>query len=817
MPKRSRSSHASLSCLVYSRGHGDLEEYHLRRIRRTLAEVSQLTSSDGRGSEPRFRSIARSIRKAPLGTLREWALSGAQDQQSRDANEWYWVQRFGHPLVDHISIQGLITLSSVYMKKLSEEEISSLTSNDLAVLAHSESPVARMIAAEHRAAPVESLERLARDSDPAVRTAVGHNPVTPAEVIHHMRSRSRSDQDASEIDRWRLELLWTELDHIPIDQEVALGIAVGYADFGDRADALRLALARRKHLPPDIAIALAGSRKISAEVASILAVDKDQRVRAALAVNRQAPVDVLLKLLADAQPTVRVAAASNPCVPEQARADLLMDKDREVRRGAVVNGWFSDEAILGLDSDSDSRQSLQERLALGSWAESAHVLRELARSPHPGTRAAVARHPNTPVETLLLLAIDEDDFVTRAVEEALSEDSVNSLYSDGYQLTPIWWYRRELDSAELLALAKSPNSRVRSAVAGRLVVNSRSLQENIDQMSTLRALAKDREPTVRGAAARNPRIHFEELLRLADDPNDQVQRCAAGAVAVWLQDLQSPTRPHENWLKGLKDIPASVPRQYGGHPDWDRLKIGAPRLGDVGMPSDAVQRLAGVMNPAVRTSVASYSGSYRSKIDPNALADVSPLSPGSLLILLRDPEASVRTAAFTNTGTAAVLVAASPGGPDEVLIGYARSSSASVRHAVAANTGAPSALLANLARDSVAAVRAAVAANLATPAEALGVLAADLSEEVLLALIANENAPQQFLEQQAHRNSDHERQSRLARNPRSPELVLRKLAYSQWVDVRAAVAGNPSTPAETLEILSLDENSAVRETAKRRM
>ena len=136
---------------------------------------------------PKTRGIQRSIRKMPEPALRRLAMKGPQDWDSRAANEWYWVRRFGHPLFDAI-ITGVFANRYLYAEEITEAERRGLTRDDLDVLARSPSPMARKVAAEHQSCPPEAAALLSEDYDAEVRKAVGHNPSTPAAVIDSMRS-----------------------------------------------------------------------------------------------------------------------------------------------------------------------------------------------------------------------------------------------------------------------------------------------------------------------------------------------------------------------------------------------------------------------------------------------------------------------------------------------------------------------------------------------------------------------------------------------------------------------------------------------------
>jgi len=730
----------------------------------------------------------------PEPALRRLAMKGPQDWDSRAANEWYWVRRFGHPLFDAI-ITGVFANRYLYAEEITEAERRGLTRDDLDVLARSPSPMARKVAAEHQSCPPEAAALLSEDYDAEVRKAVGHNPSTPAAVIDSMRSGIRRGAATDEIDEHRAKFLWMELDHVAPDHELALEIA--------RDPRFRYEDEHRRIL---------ASRRPSAAV------------RIALAENHATPSEVLLKLLEDSSGSVRAAAGVNSSLLESARLRVLSDKDEEVRRSVIVRGSFSDAVVQSWDNEPSSRGHLSTRLCAGPWIWGKHrdwdseaVLRALALSPHVETRAAVARHERTPIDVLEQLADDNAEWVRKWVEDALEEQVAHERYLGSLDLGYIWWYRRELDEAELAQLVQSDNPRLRKLVARRL-----------DDGLDLRPLVVDPDSSVRSSVASHPWIGFDNLIRLVEDPDEDVRRSAAAHVHRVLRVMREP-RPGKikNWLK-RQDLHPDIPQERGGRLDMQRVRLGNPRDRRPSWPDDALDRLARVENEQVRRMVASYSGSYDASMGkPNAALHDLSLSSECLAQLLHDSNADVRSEAMRNSGPAAVKVAADPDTPLEALIRYARSRASTVRCSVAANPATPRPVLANLARDPDVAVRRAVAGNQATPGDALTVLGEDhdgdqedRDKELVLELLGNPSSPAALLEREITRISYPfmwvERERRLARNPGSPEAVLSQLAFSKWADVREAVAGHPNTPRETLEVLALDEHGSVRRAATSR-
>lgn len=750
--------------------------------------------------------------------------SDRPDQQSRDANEWYWVNRFGHSLVDHYSFR-LIGLTSYYAGPLTEEEIGRLTPDDLAVLACSTSVTARTTAAYEATTPSRSLERLAFDSERDVRRAAGHNPSTPAAVLLRMPSRNSHGEENGEVSEHRLEFLWAELASVPVDRELALKVADGHY-----SDLYRVALTRKKSVPVDVLTRLAACFRLPPEAALELAENNHIQVRSSLAANESGkiPAEVLVGLAADAAPEVRVAATKNYNLPDDVLLRLLDDESPEVRHAVIVHGHLSDDVLQGLDGEGESRRSLQERLRSHKWSgyrlypedgeESprAALLRKLAGSPYALTRAAVAQNLGTPIDVLEELAGDTEEDVISAISYGLGYDTANRFVTGGYDFTTIWWYRRRLSKTEFSKLLNSPVALLRALGVAR---HGAFLKDDPELMSRL---ARDSAPIVRAAAATSPFISFLDLVELASDTEETVQQAASSSIIDWLRRQQEPHIPYEqrenfenNWLARMESVPDGVPELLG-KPSWNELSIGRIPVGWFWwlVGDEELEPLAKSGSIAVRAAVASYSGPHESR------SRSAHLTPKVLALLLRDEDSTVRERALRNTGAAAVSLAASSEAPAEALVHYARSSNPDLRRAVAANPLTPGPILANIVRDTEVSVRAGVAANLATPGEALIVLAGDQSEEVLLGLLSNENIPQAILEQQANRPADYwkdERHRRLASNASSPAHILARIAYSWSSEIRELVAMNPNTAVDTLEILAFDEHPHVRAAVEGRL
>ena len=151
-------------------------------------------------------------------------------------------------------------------------------------------------------------------------------------------------------------------------------------------------------------------------------------------------------------------------------------------------------------------------------------------------------------------------------------------------------------------------------------------------------------------------------------------------------------------------------------------------------------------------------------------------------------------------------LAQNPACSHDVLARLAVSPSPDIRTAVAANAGCPPRMLAALADDDMTLVRSKTASNPSTPSNALRCLAADRDARVVHAAAANPSCPPDDLARLASSDDTNIRVA-VAANPTCPPTALAVLGYEGPHSagphtITARVAGNPSTPADTIKQLA---------------
>jgi hypothetical protein len=149
---------------------------------------------------------------------------------------------------------------------------------------------------------------------------------------------------------------------------------------------------------------------------------------------------------------------------------------------------------------------------------SASRLRELAQNPCEIVRRRVARHRNTPGETLLALLDDQDCWVAwnLAQNKAASAELLDELVSRRLFLDKVA-ANRNAPARLLSQLAREPDEGVRAAAANNPSTPASALNE----------LAGDIKPRVRWCVARNTAAPPEVLEKLARDSEEKVRRAVA--------------------------------------------------------------------------------------------------------------------------------------------------------------------------------------------------------------------------------------------------------------------------------------------------
>lgn len=458
------------------------------------------------------------------------------------------------------------------------------------------------------------------------------------------------------------------------------------------------------------------------------------------------------------------------------------------------------------------------------------ILDIIASNRNQSTRSRVARHPDTPVETLIRLATDPEQGVRRAVamnhhtpvdtlvQLADDPDVMSSLASNPNTPGDILLRIASSDSGHGYSLLHNPNTPPEALIAmiphGTTSLRSMLAASEVAPAEALALLAEDKESLVRHGVARNPRTPPEVLAKLANDrdgvlvdavalnPNTPVRVLVelVGRRSLLLGQAMDP-RQSSAWRN--TSLPESSRDQIGKwFDDATHPATSAEELDPLfDSPYRWVRCLAAVHPnaPAGRLAdIVNNSGSH----DAMVLCHVAdnPNAPKDLLVRL----------ATNGVGAVREAVAGNPNTPAEMLSRMSHNTTDTVlMHRLARNPSTPPEILVRLASRSRPEVRGSVVKNpSATPETLVAVVETGLIyDELLNDVVQHQNAVPEVLRaiMKKHPKSDVRRA--IASSVHAPPDILQHLARSKDDSLRQAVAKNPNVPADVLLKLALDDPS----------
>lgn len=501
-----------------------------------------------------------------------------------------------------------------------------------------------------------------------------------------------------------------------------------------------------------------------APLLALLAKHPQPEVRLGVARHGQTRLDTLAQLQSDANPEVRSVAAGRLLLPrqQQARGTLGSAPDigpptamqagpmAEIPEGA----GFEAEEIEGdeMTDDSTTRQEgvmtelINQELSSGSFQAMSErtdtppvTLTQLAASPNPDIRQAVALNPRTPPEVLGELMHDQSPLVqqaavTRVIQESSAHPELWALSEDPSTPSPV-----------LALLAQSANCEIRLEVAGHPNVTTEILRSLMLPDQPDERLPSYELAWVAWTAFQHPLVTPEMALDVLGQPAFPLGALERG---VHLPEAQLAVRALQQLL---------------AWPDRDQGAVSPADADDWFRSDEWDKRLA-----CARTYL---------------VPEVHHLEQ-----LMTDADEDVRAAAAAHP----LMLAMSPQTPPELLEVLAPNDDWQVGVAVASHPAASHALLEQFSEDSDEDIRAAAFVALATRPEEPGDGLIDFAEratapEVLSSLA--QSAHWQVLEA-------------VASNSHAPVDVLAELASRpasrSWTDVRVSwnALQHPSFPAE---------------------
>ncbi|MEW6491455.1 MAG: hypothetical protein AB1589_02730 [Cyanobacteriota bacterium] len=287
--------------------------------------------------------------------------------------------------------------------------------------------------------PVQLLKQLAQDKDIDVRRCVARNPNTPLKLLQQLTQ----DEDnyvrlciACKPDLPVQILKLLKLDHnilvdVASNPNTPVQVLEQLAQH-DNYSFVRMYVASNPNTPVQVLEQLAEDDKYHFVRMCVacnpntpfkfleqLVQDEDKRVRRFVAKNPNIPVQLLDYLIQSDYHNVRHSAARNPNTPLKLLEQLMQDEDKYVRSFAARNpnnpiNLFL-EAMLK-DCVQDCTLSLLRFLVLLHPQTPAKTLAENRYSSAWLERYAIAKNPNTPLDTLNTLAKDANRIVRAAAK-----------------------------------------------------------------------------------------------------------------------------------------------------------------------------------------------------------------------------------------------------------------------------------------------------------------------------------------------------------------------------------------------------------------
>ncbi|MGB8699183.1 MAG: DUF4132 domain-containing protein [Thermosynechococcaceae cyanobacterium] len=321
----------------------------------------------------------------------------------------------------------------------------------------------------------------------------------------------------------------------------------------------------------EIRVAIAQQEHTADRLFQNLAMDVHDKVRQALAKNSQAPSRVLEQLAKDKSLDVRTALAKNPDAPPQALAELGKDSYSAVRKAVAKHLNTPGEVLLDMihelpayNGNSIERSLWVPRLAAERRYTSPETLSQLAKHDDQSIRTFVARHLNTPISVLELLANDAQFYVRRSVAEnpntpldlliKLAKDSepyacagvAANVNTPAYLLEELSLVG---DMQINYCLVKNPNItneilrnifRYSNSGGFELVIRHPNLPADV-----LEELADHRDKSVRLEITKNPNTPAKGLEKLASDVTQSSYR-ETGTVVILRFEIQEAVAANPN-------------------------------------------------------------------------------------------------------------------------------------------------------------------------------------------------------------------------------------------------------------------------------
>ncbi|WP_422758844.1 hypothetical protein [Paenarthrobacter sp. C1] len=523
----------------------------------------------------------------------------------------------------------------------------------------------------------------------------------------------------------------------------------------------------------------------------------ERRLHQLLADNRHTPFDMLDKLASNEDPDIRGRVGRNESTPEPTVRTLAGDTRWLVRRGVASNRNAPEDVLEALAGD----RSVAVRRAA----------KENPRAPRPLLKAVTTdgRHDGAQITQLS----DAENVGARTTSgtrggAAVEVGSIRiNQHRDESSLDTRWFW-------DFLHLAEGGGrlpiplaSSIWGWKTGRSLTAGEWMRDGLPDYVVADLIRADRPAWVRRAAARELSLSDPDVrTSLLSDADPEVR---------WL------TLERTVWQRGedLTALLAELGTSRDARLQFRTAGLGARR----DWPYTANEYDQQTLRVLAAHPAAPY-GTLMALIEgstPEVLANLAE-NPA---LTANDRAGIIRSLQTSKSAAARARLASLVSAPEASLIELASDRDAGVRAAVAAHHATPPSALTRLSGDRQRDVRLAVLSNPACPLElarsiAESLLITDVDEDLLevLGLIGDRvdvGLPAGVVEEALDRLSksrkrDPDMRLMVARDERSAEKTLARLARSTDEHVRSEVASNRRTPYTVMEQLAGDPEPGVR-------
>lgn len=368
--------------------------------------------------------------------------------------------------------------------------------------------------------PEEFLEKFARDPNAEERRNVAHNPNVPARLLELLAGDAELKVVATVA--WHARTPVATLEKLAQRQEPEILRAL--AGNAHTPEPILRQLAH--NADEEMRARLAHNASLPADLRAPLLRDPAYPVRKSIASNTALTVAELTILLDDAEPAVREAALAHSALPKAAKPPPDPN-DPETVRGALETGTLTPEEV---ESKAAHAQADIRAVVAASPKCPAHLLVGLASDVVENVRNAVLRNPSCPTE-VLDRAIAEAGSNHLQVYGLLRAPALTSEHWRALAKHPDDYVRQTVAQSEsapleiLLQLLEDKNQFVETSLVSR-----RSLPAELIEA----AISKGEAPVLSNLV-RNRHTPFEivcRILRAEQKPDGVYPRHARAAVAA---------------------------------------------------------------------------------------------------------------------------------------------------------------------------------------------------------------------------------------------------------------------------------------------